>query len=125
MSLVDRWEALSGAAKGLTVAGGCVAAVFGAITATSAAWPIVGQFAPAHRGYVIEQVGGVQATTNELLIWKFEDAKNKITADQEGWKIQITKETDPQTKTMIQRRIEQLDTDQRQVDERIRKLKGQ
>lgn len=125
MSLVDRWEALSGAAKRLTVIGGCIAAVFGAITATNAAWPIVGPFAPAHRGYVTEKVGDVQTTTNELLLWKFEDSKNKITADQEGWKIQITKETDPQTKGMIQRRIDQLDNDQRQVDDRIRKLKGQ
>ena len=109
----------------ITLCGGAIAAVFGAITAAHTAWPLVDPYILAHRGYVIEKIGGVQATTNELLIWKSEDSLAKLRADSEGWKIQLQKETDPQTKRLIEQRIEQLKRDQQQVDERIRKLKGQ
>lgn len=108
----------------MTVIGGTIAAVFGAITAAHTAWPIVDPYLLAHRGYVIEKVGDVQATTNELLIWKFEDKKNQIASDIAGWTIQMQKEADPQTKKLIEQRIKQLGSDQTQIDERIRKIKG-
>ncbi len=118
MTMLQRW-------KVATMIIGGIAAVLGVITAAHTAFPIVDPYLLAHRGYVIERIGGVQSTTNELLLWKFEDSKNKIKADQEGWKIQLQKEQDPQTRTLIEQRIQQLATDQQQVDERIRKLKGQ
>ena len=108
----------------ITLCGGAIAAIFGAITAAHTAWPIVDPYMLAHRGYVLEKIGGVQATTNELLIWKSEDSLAKLRADSEGWKIQLQKETDEQTKRLIQNRIQQLNADQQQVEERIRKLKG-
>ena len=95
-----------------------VVAISGAIVGVAAAWPIVEWAIPAHRGYVLEHVGDVRTTTNELLLWKAEDTKNKIKSDREGWAIQIQKEQDPQTRNLIQNRIQQLDADHAQVDER-------
>jgi hypothetical protein len=112
-------------AKIVTVICGAIAAAFGAITAAHTAWPIVDPYVLAHRGYVVEQVGGVQATTNELLMWKSEDTKNKIQSEISGWTIQLQKEPDPQTRSLIQQRVRQLDVEQQQIDERIRKLRGQ
>lgn len=125
MSLLDRWQRASPLLKGLTVFFGTVAAGFGAITATATAWPYVEPYLVAHRGYVLDKVGGVQTTVNEVLLWKAEDTKNKIKADIGGWNIQKQKETDPETRRMIEQRIEQLNGEQNQVDDRIRKLKGQ
>ncbi len=111
--------------KMVSIVAGTIAAVFGAITAAHTAWPIVDPYILAHRGFVIEKVGGVQATTNELLLWKVEDTKAKLKADADGWAIQLQKEQDPQTKRLIEQRIQQINVDQQQMDERIRKLKGQ
>ena len=112
-------------AKTVTVLAGTAAAIFSLITAAHTAWPIVDPYLLAHRGYVIQQVGGVQATTNELLLWKFEDTKNKLKADADGWTIQLQKEQDPQTRGLIQQRVQQLGVEQKQIDDRIKQLKGQ
>lgn len=112
-----RWRNMTKMAAG-------VVAITGAIVGVAKAWPYVEPYLLAHRGYVIEHIGGVQATTNELLIWKFEDAKSRSKADMEGWTIQMQKENDPQTRTLIQRRIEQLNVEQQQYDQRIRALRG-
>lgn len=97
----------------------------GAIVGTVEAWPYVEPYLVAHRGYVAEQVGGVRTTVGEVLIWKAEDARNKIKADISGWNIQLQKEQDPQTRALIERQLEQLASDQKQNDERLRKLRGQ
>jgi len=97
----------------------------GAIVGVAQAWPFVDRYIVAHRGLVYDQVSEVRTTTNELLMWKFEDAKNKNKADANGWTIQLQKEQDPQTRALIQKQLEQLGTEQQQIDERIKKLKGQ
>lgn len=118
MTLAERWKVIALVIGGISLVGG-------AITAVHAAWPIVDPYVLAHRGYVVEKIGGVQTTTNELLQWKFEDTKAKLRADADGWNIQMQKENDPQTKTLIQKQIQQLNVEQQNIDERIRKLKGQ
>lgn len=119
--MLQWWQRLSRLAK----IAGVVAAISGAIVSVAAAWPLVEWAFPAHRGLLYEKVGGVQATTNELLIWKFEDNKSRLKAESGGWAIQLQKETDPQTRSLIQQRIDQLDREQRDVDGRINKLRGQ
>lgn len=94
----------------------------GAIVGVAQAWPLIEPWMVAHRGYVTSQVSVVQATTNDLLRWKLEDAKSKLQADREGWAIQLQKENDPQTKVLIEKRIEQLKADERQNNERLGKL---
>lgn len=98
---------------------GLVGAICAAIVSFAAAWPIVEPYMLAHRAYVISQVGVVQATTNDLLRWKLEDASSKLKADREGWMIQMQKENDPQTKALIQNRIEQLLIEERRNNERL------
>ena len=111
-------------AKTVTLVGGSIAAVFGAITAAHTAWPFVDPYVPAHRGYVVEKVGDVQTTTNELLRWKFEDTRSRLQSEYDGWTIQLQKEQEPQTRSLIESRIKQLDKDKKQIDERIEKLPG-
>ena len=108
----------------ITLAGGTITAIFTVITAAHTAWPIVDPYVPAHRGYVVEKVGDVQTTTNELLRWKFEDTRAKLRADAEGWTIQLQKEQDPQTRSLIQQRVQQLTVEQKQLDERLQKLEN-
>lgn len=119
--MLNWWRHLSAVTKLAAM----LSAIAGAIVSVAAAWPLVEPYAPAHRGFVVEQVGDVRTTTNELLIWKAEDTKNKIRSDSSGWNIQLQKEQDPTTRALIQQRIEQLNTEQEQVDQRIKKLKGQ
>lgn len=115
--------------KMITAIAGGIAAIMGAVTATNSAWPILEPSVPVlryhMRDYVLEKVGGVQTTTNELLLWKFEDGKAKLRADAEGWTIQLQKEQDPRTRALIEQRVQQLQVEQRQIDERIQKLRGQ
>lgn len=104
--------------------GGAVGAIMGAVVGIAAAWPYIDPYLVAHRGYVINKVDTVQTPINELLIWKFEDAKNKAASEQADWSIKLPKESDPQTRVMIERRIDQLKVEQRQIDDRIDKLRG-
>lgn len=101
-----------------------VAALAGAITASAAAWPLVEPYLFAHRGYVLQQVGEVRAPVNEILIWKFEDAKNAIRKETADWNVRLAKETDPTTRELMQRRVEQLSRDQEELDNRLRGLRG-
>lgn len=110
-------------AKIVGVFAASVAAFFGAITAISSAWPVVEPYVLAHRGYVHEQVGGVQTTTNELLIWKFEDIRNRAKAEADSWRIQLQKEPNGSTRDLIERRIEALEGEQREASDRIRTLR--
>lgn len=118
--MLNWWRHLSRVGK----IAGMVGAITGAIVGVAAAWPIIHWVVPAHRGYVIEQVGGVQATTNELLIWKFEDDKGRKRSEAANWNIQMQKEQDPQTRTLIQQRIEQLQRDQAEIEVRIKRIQG-
>lgn len=104
---------------------GIIAAASGALVGAVKAYPLIEPYLLAHRGYVMEHVGGVQTNVNDLLVWRFEDAKNKARSEQADWTIKLQKEQDPQTRGMIQRRIEHLGEEQHTLDERIKKLKGQ
>lgn len=115
------WRHLSVLAKIAGIAG----AISGAIVSVAAAWPLVEWAFPAHRGLVYDKVGGVQTTTNELLIWKFEDSKSRLKSEMGGWTIQLQKETDPAQKALIQQRIRDLDREQSSYDDRIRRLRSQ
>lgn len=108
----------------ITTAAAAVAAIFGAVTAVHTAWPLVDPYVLAHRGYVIEKIGGVQATTNDLLMWKFEDNRDRAKADIEDKRILLQKENDPQIKALIQQNIESAAQKMREYDTRINKLKG-
>lgn len=124
------------AAKMVTVIAGTFAAVLGAITAAHTAWPIVEPAMPVlhfhMRGYVGEKlgevilkVGGIQATTDELLIWKFEDNRDRAKAETEDKRILLEKEENPKIKAMIQENIESSVRKQQDYTDRIKKLKGQ
>lgn len=108
----------------ITTVAGTVAAIFGAITAVSSAWPTVDPYFLAHRGYVVEKVGGVQQNVNELLVWKTEDAKARNNAEYEAWTIQLQREQDPQAKALIQQRLLTIQREQQQLDERINSIKS-
>lgn len=119
--MLDWWRHLSRLGK----IAGIVGAITGAIVGVAAAWPIIEWAVPAHRGLLYEKIGGVQATTNELLIWKFEDQKNTLSREQRGLNIILKKETDPELQRDIQRSIEKSSKEEQTIDDRIRKLKGQ
>lgn len=118
--MLEWWKRLSHIGK----FAGIVAAITGAIVGVAAAWPLVEPYVFAHRGYVLEKVGGVQATANELLMWKFEDNRDRAKADVEDKKILLQKENDPQIKELIQKNIDSSAQKQKDYDERITKLKG-
>ncbi len=120
MTVRDLWRSFPFLTRFLTAIGLGTGAIVGA----AQAWPLVEPYIFAHRGYVLEKVIPVQNTVNEVLIWKAEDIKNKIKTDTNGWVIQLQKEQDGQTRSLIQRQIEQLNAEQAQIDERIKKLKG-
>ena len=111
-------------AKTITVICGAFASIFGLITAAHTAWPIVDPYVLAHRGYVLEKIGGVQATTNDLLIWKFEDNRDRAKADVEDKRILLQKEDNPQIRALIQQNIDSSSQKQKEYDDRIRKLRG-
>lgn len=119
MNWWEWWKRLSHVAK----VAGAVGAITGAIVGIAAAWPIIEFMAPAHRGYVVEQIGGVRTTTNELLIWKFEDTRDRKKSEASSWNIQVQKETDQNQRALIQQRIEQLTNEQKVLDERIQRLR--
>ena len=101
-----------------------VGVIAGAITATAIAWPHVEFGFPAHRGYVVSQVGDVKNATNELLIWKFEDGISRAKRDASGWNIQLQKETNPAQRGLIQSEIDRLLKEQKDNEGRIQRLKG-
>lgn len=99
-----------------------VSAFTGAIIGTAAAWPIIEWMVPVHRGLLYHEISDVKVPINELLIWKFEDAKKKAEGEASDWTIKLQKEDDPDTRRMIQKRINELKKDQDVSDERIKKL---
>lgn len=102
---------------------GVVAAISGAVVSGAAAWPLVEWMIPAHRGYVLEKVAKVQDTTTELLLWKFEDTRNRAEVEINNLNILMKKETDPQVRLLIQKNIDQQRKDQGELDERIKLLR--
>lgn len=147
MTLLDRWQSASTLMKAATVVFGFIAALAGSITASVAAWPTLEPWVLVSRSLLRDHVDErlksnvvpIQATVNELMIWKAEDGKARnldaqarTKSDYEGWKIQLSKEPDPKTRSLMEDRVRQLDEDQRrlsteqqQIDDRIKKLKGQ
>ena len=118
--MLEWWKRLTRIGK----IAGIVGAVSGAIVGVAAAWPIVHVAVPALRGYVLEQVGDVRATTNELLLWKFEDQKNTLNREQRGLNILLKKETDPDLQRDIHRSIEKSAKEESVIEDRIKKIKG-
>lgn len=99
-------------------------ALFGAAVSIAHGWPLLEPFFPAHRGYVVEQVGQLTPTVNQLLIWQTEDTISKVDQDRAAWEIKLPNESDAQTRGMIQRQIEGLKQKHDELDQRARKLRG-
>jgi gas vesicle protein len=112
-----------------------IGAVCGAVVGISTAWAYVEWAVPAHRALLrhtaqevkaeaLKKIAEQQMTTNELLIWKSEDMRAKAEEQAAGWNIQLQKEQDPQVKYLIRQNIERLKVEQRDAEERIRKLRS-
>jgi hypothetical protein len=122
--VASRWRRTPAFWRNATKLAGAVVAITGAIVGVAKAWPYVEPYLLAHRGYVLEQVGGVTATTNELLIWKSEDSQERIKSEISGWAIQLQKESDPQQKHLIEQRLRELNDAAKRHQERINRLRG-
>lgn len=110
-------------AKMITIVAGTIAALAGAVTAAHKAWPLVEPAVPAHRGYVVQQISDVRQTANQLLIWKFEDAKERAERDAASAEILLRKERDEEVQKLIRRQIEDSQRRAREYEQRILTIK--
>ena len=102
----------------LTTAFALIAAFGGAIKV----WPEVEPLMPAHRGYVVEQVGEYRPTINQLLKWRAQDAKQRVDQEFTQWEVKLKTESDPQTRQLIERRLQQLQQNRADIDLQIKQL---
>lgn len=106
-----------------------VGIVVATITGTSALWAAYPKdYWLAHRGYVIETVAEKLApivpTVNALATWQLEDAMSKLEAEAATWKIKLPSEPDPAIKEMIQRRINDINNQHRNLKTKLDELGG-
>lgn len=118
--MMFNWWPLSHAGKVSAV----VVGILGGIVTVATAWPLIEPYMAATRGYTRAQIGGVQPTVTELMVWRLTDGRDKARSEAADWTIKLQKETDPQTRAMMQSRIDQLTQEQQAVNDRIEKLKG-
>ena len=123
----------------LTAAFSFIVALSGAIKG----WPAIDPYMPAQKYWVSEQVNQIdknlKPVINQLLLGDYQRElrrleRDQLEADKEKaqWNIKFPTETDPLTKSMIEKRLMQIDQDKQKmkveelkVKEQINKLKVQ
>jgi len=123
------WRAVPPLWRNVVYVAGGVAAIAAAITALPKATDVVEPFSPAHRGYVRDtarqQLEPLSRDTDVLLRWKLEDQRTRAKQEEGGWSVQLQREKDPTAKTLIQQQLDRSIAEQKQIEERLQKLKIQ
>ena len=105
---------------------GIVGVTAGAIVSVAKALPIIEPWWYASRGHVAEKIADVKGQQdqkiNELLIWKFEDAKSRAVSEAGQIDVLMKKEADPDIRAILQKNLDRAKADQKKYDERIKEL---
>lgn len=66
-----------------------------------------------------ERVAEYKPTINQLLKWQAQDSLSKIDSESAQWNIKLPTEQDPQTRAMIENRLQQLQGEKSRVQQRL------
>jgi len=89
-------------------------------------WYVDGEISDWHKTqmqYTDQRIAEYKPVVTQILKWHADDRKAAIEKEQAEWRIKLPTESDPQTKVMIQNRLNQLDNEKLKVDEQMKAIK--